>query len=441
MTTNLRDELARLAEDTPTATPPPDLWRRGVRHRRRTRAATALGTVAAVLAAVLLSTVGWDAVRTTEPAPAGSDGLAIPSRLETPSTFAATTGEGPIGPLAVVAGAGRATSWLGGTANGLVGVAAATGEYRFLDLPDILDTSGDTLHGSQEPALSPDGRSVAYWLRQSGHPDRVGGFAVYDTVSGDVSQHEVASDLGLWADSMTWLDSGTLLLTFGEVTEIKPNGGSGEHIRSRLWTPGSDTVTLVQGGQPLWDVSPLESGFASMVNRGLAFWGVPSGERLDRVPVSGARNVQQVSVDPSGHTVVGVGQIDGTVTSQLFVGTVGTSIALEPVRSEVGLWDLLGWQDGRHIVVRGVVPGTGKRVGAVFSVDVKTGEARELVREARESWGAFPQYASDLWSRATADRPGPDHVLDPRLRAAGAAALVLVLGGLVLLVRRRRVRA
>ncbi len=178
-----------------------------------------------------------------------------------------------------------------------------------------------------------------------------------------------------------------------------------------------------------------------MVTRGLAFWGVPSGERLDRVPISGARDVQQLSVDPSGRTVVGVGQIDGMVTSRLFVGKVGTSIALEPLRSEVELWELLGWQDGRHVVVRGVVPGTGKRVGAVFSVDVRTGEARELVREARESWGAFPQYASDLWSRATADRPGPDHVLDPRLRAAGAAALVLVLGGLVLLVRRRRARA
>jgi hypothetical protein len=178
MTTDLRDELARLADGTSPVAPPRDLWSRGVRRRRRTRVATALGTVAAVLAAVLISTVGWDAVRTTEPAPTATDGLAIPSRLETPSKFTATTGDGPIGPLAAVAGAEQASSWLGGTTTGLVGVAAATGEYRFLELPDAVDAGDDTLYGARQPALSPDGRSVAYWLRQADHPDRVGGFAV-----------------------------------------------------------------------------------------------------------------------------------------------------------------------------------------------------------------------------------------------------------------------
>lgn len=442
MTTDLRDELARLADGTSPVAPPGDLWSRGVRRRRRTRLATALGTVAAVLAAVLLSTVGWDAVRTTEPAPAATDGLDIPSRLDTPSKFTATTSDGPIGPLAAVAGAEQASSWLGGSTNGLVGVAAATGEYRFLELPDALDAGGGTLYGPSEPALSPDGRSVAYWLRQADHPDRVGGFAVYDTVSGDVIQHEVASDLGLWADAMTWVGPRTLLLTFGEVTEISSDGSAGEGVRSRLWAPTSDTLTPVQGGDTLSGVSPLKSGFASMVRRGLASWAVPSGERLGLVTTSGARDLQEVSVDPSGRTVVGMGTSDSTVTSRLVVGEViDDAVALAPLRSEVALWDLLGWQDAQHVLVRGAVPGTGNRVAAVFSVDVTTGEADELVREARQSWGAFPLYASDLWARPTADRPGPDQVLDPRLRAAGAAALVLVLGGLVLRVRRRRVRA
>ncbi|MGZ5418373.1 MAG: hypothetical protein ACXWDI_14465 [Nocardioides sp.] len=36
----------------------------------------------------------------------------------------------------MIAGNERATGW-SGTANGLVGVSATTGEYRFLDLPGL----------------------------------------------------------------------------------------------------------------------------------------------------------------------------------------------------------------------------------------------------------------------------------------------------------------
>ncbi len=442
MTTDLRDELARLADGAPPAAPPGDLWTRGVRRQRRSRALTTLVAAAAVLVAVGVSTVGWDTVRTTEPEPipTAADARAIPNRLETPSPFTASTADGPVGPLAVIAGAERATGW-SGTANGVVGVSAATGEYRFLDLPGLVGESDDPFAVEVEPDLSPDGRSVAYWLGQADHPGRVGGFAVYDTVSGGVTRHEVDSDLGLSADGLQWIDADTVLVTFGKVVEIRDDGGAAAGIRSWLWSPVTDRLTDLEGDPTLWEVSPVGSGFADLGSKALRLWDGDSGERVARVPVTGGRDLQGPSVDPSGRTLVAVKQTSSTITSRLFVGTVAETVDVQPLRSEVELWELLGWQDEQHVVARGVVPGTGNRVAAVFSVDVRTGDATELVREARESWGAFPQYASDLWTQPTVDRPGPDRVLDPRLRAVGAAGLVLAAGALVLVVRRRRARA
>ena len=323
----------------------------------------------------------------------------------------------------------------------MVGVSATTGEYRFLDLPDLVAESDDPFASTVEPALSPDGRSVAYWLGQADHPDRVGGFAVYDTVSGEVTRHEVDSDLGLSADGLQWLDKDIVLVTFGKVVEIRDDGGAAQGIRSRLWTPSSDLLTDVKGNPSLWKVSPLDSGFADLGSNALRFWDRDTGERVARTPVTGGQDLQEIAVDPSGRTVVAVKQTSSTITSRLFVGRVAATVDLQPLRAEVELWEPLGWQDEQHVVARGVVPGTDNRVAAVFSVDVRTGAATELVREARESWGAYPQYAADLWDRPTVGRPGPDEVLDPRLRAGGAAALVLVLGGLALLVRRRRAGA
>ncbi len=445
MSTDLRDELTRLAGTTPPAVAPPDLWQRGVRRQRRVRALTAAGSAAVVLAVVLASTVGWDSLRTREVQPAGTDRGAIPTRLETPSKFTATTADGPIGPLAVIAGAEKAASWLGGSRNGLVGVSADTGEYRFLDLPDQVDTSEHSLGGEQaEPALSPDGRHVAYWLRQADHADRVGGFAVCDTVTGAVTRHPVASELGLWAEGMAWTDPDTLLVGFGEVTEIRRDGGAGEGIRTRAWQVSSDRLLDLEGTPDLWDVSPQQSGFAVSVRHGIGFWQLPSGERVHRVTLARHQELQGLGVDPSGRTVVAAPQTQGLMAGKLLVGRIEGSrakVSLAPVRTEVEHFDFVGWQDAQHVLVRGAVPGSQQRDGAVYSVDVTSGDARLVVREARESWGAFPQYATDLWQRATVDRPGPDRVLDPRLRVAGALAVALLAGLVVLGVRRRRARA
>lgn len=67
--------------------------------------------------------------------------------------------------------------------------------YRWLDLPGM---SGEY---PADVALSPDGRRLAYFL--AGEPESafrqsdVVGYAVYDTVTGEVARHQVPTEHGL----------------------------------------------------------------------------------------------------------------------------------------------------------------------------------------------------------------------------------------------------
>lgn len=448
MTTDLRDELARLADGAPPAMPPGDLWRRGLRRSRRVRAVTALSAAAAVVAAVGVSTIGVDALRADAPQPTqGEAAGAVPNRLETPSKWLPTISEeGPIGPLAVIAGAEQATSWSGGSRNGVVGVSATTGTYRFLDPPNLVTDEQALPLGAASMVLSPDGRSLAYWFQQEDHADRIGGFAVYDTVTGDVVRHAEDSELGVYPDGLEWVGNDALVVTSGRTTEIRPDGRAGKGIVPRLWTPSTDVLAeLDRPFSRAWAFQPTSEGFAAQTNRGFAFYDVATGGLSRIVRMTGVpRSVDfaRVLVDPEAATVVGLEHPSGPAVRRLWVGRVAAAqVRPEPVRTGITMFDLIGWKDAGHVVVRAAVPGSDGRSTAAYSVDVSSGKHELLVQEDRESWGEFPTYANDLWARPTADRPGPDHVLDPRLRAAGAAALVLALGGLVLRVRRRRVRA
>jgi hypothetical protein len=450
MTTELRDELARLADATPVvAAPPPDLWSRGVRRRRRVRSIGALAAAAAVFMAVGISTVGLDALRADAPQPANGAAVgALPNRLETPSKWLPTTSEeGPVGPLAAIAGAEQATGWSGRSTNGMIGVSATTGTYRFLDPPDLVTDPDALVLTDDSMALSPDGRSLAYWVRQGAHEDRVGGFAVYDTVTGDVVQHEEDSELGLYPDGLDWVGDDALVVTYGRTIEIRADGRSGKHVVPRLWTPSTDVVTeLDRPFSRARGFQPISEGFAAQTNRGFAFYDEATGGLSRTVRMTGVpRSVDfaRVLVNPEATTVVGLEHPDnGSSVRWLWVGRPGAAeVRPQPVRTGITMFDVLGWKDAGHVVVRGAVPGSNGRQVAAYSVDVRTGKPEPLVQEDRESWGPFPTYATDLWARPTLARPGPDDVLDPRLRAAGAAALVLGLGGLVLRVRRRRARA
>jgi hypothetical protein len=430
MTTDLREELAGLAGQQRPGSPPPDLWRRGVRRRRRTRAVAAGATVAAVAAGTLLTTVGLDVLRTDGPHPADGSGVAaIPDRLHTPDTRTDGTEGRPFGPLAVVAGAERTTGWWRGSSeNGTVAVSATTGEYRFLDLPGQLEGSDEWFGDEGDPVLSPDGRTVAYWLRHPDDPAWVGGYAAYDAVTGEVVRHEVPSRLGLAPETMAWAGDDALVLQYGLIDDRDGDGGWGSVAQPPvLWRPGGDSLTELTGRRGwISTVSPTGSGFAAVTARGLELRDELEA-RPDRVlRVTGERGAAASTVSPDADTMVMLQQGRTGMVRRLLVGQVGAGpvVGLEPLPLEVEAFELVGWQGPGHVVVRGVADRR-QRYADVYAVDVRTGRHELLVHEDRINWSGYPRYATALWSRPTVSRPAPEDEADPRLLVAGGAVLAL----------------
>lgn len=440
MTTDLRDGLHDLADGRPAAVPPPDLWRRGVRRRRRVRVVAAGVTVAAVATGVLLTTVGLDAVRTSDPVPVDTPGAgAIPDRLHTPSPWLDGTEDEPPGALAVIAGAERRAGWRGTVVNGWVGVSASTGEYRFLDLPGAAAPEDDWYEA--DPVLSPDGRAVAYWLAHPENAGWVGGWAVYDTVSGDVARHRVGSRLGLASETLAWTEAGTVLVEYSVVTD---RGGDGFGSRGRpmvLWSPETGEVEEPEDDPaPVSSVWPTGHGFATVDGKKVVLRDAVTGRTDLRLEVRTSRDVNDGTVNADVTAVAFLPQTPDSSVRRLLVGEIPADVdvgvvptAMLPV--DLDLHQLIGWQDTHHVLVRGALRTPGDRHAAVYAVDVRTGAHELLVRETRDSWIGSPDYADDLWARATASRPAPDRAYDPRLVVVAGG---LVAGALALRVLRRR---
>lgn len=191
----LRDRLAELADDAPTAgAPAAELWARGKRaHRLRAAALAATLLVVGAVGTGVGLRLSPDEGNRTSPMPAKTVGFALP--IEYP-----VRGElpdlGPTpGPLVAI--------WLAprkdGDAPGAVGLVAETGTFGTLPigLPDDDSQAPEEL----VVALSPDGRRIAY-LPQTG------GLIVRDLVSGE--SYSPLTEFETRA-GFKWIDATTLL--------------------------------------------------------------------------------------------------------------------------------------------------------------------------------------------------------------------------------------
>lgn len=219
MLTDLLDELAR--EAPIDGAPPAQVWRHGRRVARTQRLGTIVIAAAAGLLLIVLGTATWQQRTSIDPAEDSDPGTYLPSRFHEPSPhLPGTDSVGPLGPLVATFNASR-KGWFA-TSDGLVGVSAETGAYAFLDLPRAAPTF---LFAS---ALAPDGRHVAYWTTGTvpepvPEPDREGetinGYAVYDTVTGEVVAQRPATRRGLGYDELIWFDSTHLGVGFGQMQD------------------------------------------------------------------------------------------------------------------------------------------------------------------------------------------------------------------------------
>lgn len=435
--TTLHDRLADLADDAPPGGPAPDLWDRGRRYHRQRRAGTAVIAAAVILGLVVLGTLDWWRAR-PEPMPANGT-PALPQKIWMPSPWLPGTDEaGPLGPLAAVQSATRG-SWTGDR-EGVVGISADSGAYRFLDLPDAV------FPGFQRVALSPDGRHVAYWYagQTAKSPNSASGptvgVAIYDSTTGDVVRHAVPTDHGLSAEDLVWADPDRLVFRYlqyrgGDADDEMAQSSAGDDSGLLAWSLDTGAVTrlglsddvesstghgqlLVSGEHMTWlDLDhPERRRELDMPERGLMFIAA-ADDRGERIAwPAGNRN-------PS---TVAAGRVQGGRVVSSEVPDSGQTFSVR------------AWLDRHHVAaVQRLSGGIGP--SALYSIDVRTGERTEILRYPLDTYGTTTLLASDLIGGPTAERPPPPTPLDPRKVAGGA--VLLVLGGLAGLVMwRRRVR-
>ncbi|WP_172210756.1 hypothetical protein [Nocardioides sp. zg-DK7169] len=438
--TRLRD----LAEEAPRALPDPALWDRGRRYARLRRGGTAAVAALGVLAVVAVGAVSWQrAAPPAQLAPASAP-AAMPDRLYDPSPWlTGTEEEGPLGQLAAIIPAERG-SWTGKETE-IVGVSATTGEYRFLDLPRQADVG---------VALSPDGRHVAYWatgettespnLRDGGALPPAG-VAIYDSVTGRVELHDIATAHGLMASDLVWADLSTLLVNYAQY-----RGGEGDPDMDRSLGRNVPWQVLRLGGELRELGSPLDDGdvwgggdgvvVMSGSGRNVGRWLVdparprqPQRLRLDRGSFVPPR------VSPDRRRIAGVP--GNRAPNRLAVADLsgdGRS-AFEPVPGSRRTLEVIAWNDEEHVVVlRHDRDEVGMYYVTVVETAVESGEQRDLVVVPPDLANS-PQFALDLLGGPIVEAVEPPDPMDPRV-VVGLSGGAVVAAGAGILVWRRRVQ-
>jgi hypothetical protein len=428
VTTPLPDRLRDLADEAPAPLTAGDLWRDGRRrHRRRVAGVlAALGCVAALTTS--LGVGGW---RSTQPDPAAppptdSGPMGIPAQVFDPSPWLPSS-RAP-GRLVALSSSNRDHFPFGSEGNAVVGVAAGSQTYAFIDLPGQSPDATDVY-------LSPDGRRLAYWI--NGAPmgaSRVGdnsllSVAVLDLMTGKVERHVFNTQHGLASASLTWVDDETLAMTASRFSSAIPTSFT-EPSRSYLLTVGNPSSYQRLPGDVRDDIPVTStSGYAVMANpHVLRTWrnGVATELRL-------SRSVRSLVYD-ARYGVAAVNRnpdANGLTARKLVVGRVSDGkVRLTAVPQSRRYTDVLTWVDADHVATLRQT-----RDGTVFDVvDIRTGDRKPL---SRKPWYAFQVARDALQQETVVPAIAPPRPWNPRWVALGVLAPFVVLG-VTLLVRRRR---
>jgi hypothetical protein len=411
MATDLHDRLADLAAYTSSASPPADLWARGVRRHRTTQVGRA------VLVAVLVALIGvggwtWQSARPVEP----SDTHGSPQLPDTfyydvsPWTHAF---DGPPGPLVTVLPAQQKS--LLRTTSGLIGVTGSSGTYGFLDLPAdaALDANLDAAF-----ALSPNGRRLAFWLTgtPSGSPNTVQlngltltGVATYDTVTGRVQEHRFETVHGISPSLLLWSDDSTLLVGYSQMLsgDDSEDSGAAHYAGARVWDVASARLTKIPA-----DALPAFAGnWSSRATRGIVVspesrarsWSILDPDRMSSRSFRTDRAANLVVPSPDHTRVVAVP--GDTMGAPLLVADIPPTGAGPRAEAHFHVvpagrtwFRPLAWVDRNHVAalareIAHYADGSPYVAGGVELVDIRTGAIRPLVT----GYGANGTNSSDPW--------------------------------------------
>ncbi len=460
MATDLHERLADLAGHTPPASPPTDLWDRGVRRRR----VVAAGRVAVALVLVaLVGLGGWTWKQSRPVQPADTPGRAqLPGRFFSNISPWTTAFEGPPGPLVTVFPNEHKTLWH--TTNGIVGVTAGSSTYGFLDLPDSAVT--DLANSDVFMALSPDGRYLAFWLSGTpvGTPNTelegvtITGVATYDTVTGRVRESRFSTQHGVDPLTLLWTDDSTLVLSYYQALggDGSAQASAGHFGAAATWDPRDAQPTPITDSGLAED---LDSGFTRATSGSVILQSLHprrwlTGDPADEGSITSFRTDRKADLlvlSPDHRRAIGVitgGSDHGPLAITRVPRDSGHTAALKPLTLGNEWVRPLAWLDDDHVAVSRQMlvhdPVNGDYVGSrVDSVDIVTGTARTLVTGVgyHGTSDSDPWIANDLWRAPGVVAKPPPSPPNQRAWTIGlgiAGSLVLLLVGS--LVRGRRGR-
>jgi hypothetical protein len=420
METDLRERLTDLAERTPHAVPPPDLWDRGVRRHRRARATSALVVAAVVLA---VSFAGWTVRdRAHGVPPADSSGAAqLPQTFYLPSSWMHAF-DGPPGRLIAVSGAWRSS--LFGRRLSLFGVTASSTRYGFLDIPGAADSGKSAFL-----PLSPDGLHLAMWLgsesigtRQADSP--VTGIEVYDVETGGLRHFQLPASTGLAPGFLGWTDDRTL------VVALRPDDGSGpasssDHVY--VWSSANPVLRPLTDPRLShldWTEATAADGRAVVPQPNRSTWWVidpskPHGAA--RAVVHGTHNVQ-LFLSPNRQLAATI-EGDGSPLSPSRIVTAAfhptrhgsaPSVSLDHVVPAGNFFNVVGWYDDHTLLASQQAPGNVQYESRLVKVDIDTGHLTPLVSPSGEHANiGETQFASELLDSRSVPVGPPSAPWDP----------------------------
>ena len=437
------DRLERLAAHAPRGGVDPDaLWARGRRRQGRRWAVVAASVVTIGLLGSTVAAGLVDRSRTIAPADPDS-AMVLPETLRQPGGWDSAFPEAP-GRLSAV-GIGEAFSWRTLSRTGpFWAVSATTGESGFLDLPDLAGVA-DT------PALSADGRLLAYWATgdvggdpvvngakfESGEEAApVVGVAVLDLETGEREVWEIASTHGLFTGGMAW--AGDVLWWWaGPFREV--NGTFGGEPLAHTWDArtGERDASVEDAGPPVgwsgWGDAP--GGFVEQQRPRRLRWVTATGSsriRLvlpDGTPDDAGLSDRALSTDGSRIAVLapsGPDQYDDL--QSVLAGDVVNGVARLEKVGGLETRDIAGWRSPTEVVViedAGPREGRAPRGIAAWSVDVTSGDRTQLIDFDVDN---TPSVAADAWAATAVPAPrGPVVLSTSPLLGGAAAVLSLVL--------------
>lgn len=426
MLTNLLEELAREAPSGGEA--PGQVWRRGRRVARTQRIGTiAIAAVACVLL-IALGTATWQQGTDVEPATDTGTGSFLPSRFHEPSPhLPGTDSVGPLGPLIATFDAPR-KGWFGST-DGLVGVSAETGAYAFLDLPHA------TAPYIREAELSPDGRHVAYWT--TGEVDNpipalegatVNGYAVYDTVTGEVVTQRPSTERGIGHGTLIWFDSTHLGVKFGQMQDCCGSSSP----RSLIFDLITSETSAISTSLTTLDTAST-TGVGTVIVQGddPVIIEADGTTAPAQIPVTGTlvNGSQSLALTPDAKRVAAI--FGDSLPARISVKNVDDDGDGDPVPgSYLGV---ISWLDETHVAAL-------KHNRAQSGVDVVAVDVRDGSTEVLSAYVNTARLAINLLDSPVKDQPAPPRPWSPWVPTI-TAGTTLAVAALAIFAWRRRARA